>query len=256
MKFRPCIDIHNGSVKQIVGSSLRDHADFARDNFVSKYDGAFYGRLYKEYGLSGGHIILLNPSASEYYNETKKQALLALKAYPKGLQVGGGINPSNAEEFLDAGASHVIITSYVFKDGRFDEKALDRMVSAVGKEHLVLDLSSGTVDGRYFIATDRWQKITDMELTPEVLRELSCACDEFLVHAASVEGLQQGIEEGIVPILASSPISVTYAGGVHEYSDLELLKSLGQNRVDVTIGSALDLFGGKLEFAKVLELVK
>lgn len=255
MKFRPCIDIHNGSVKQIVGGSLLDKGDFAKENFVSDKGGEFYANLYKEMGLSGGHIILLNPSSSEYYEATKNQAINALKAYPGGLQLGGGINPYNAEEFLDAGASHVIVTSYVFKDGKFNENALRQMVSAVGKERLVLDLSSRKRDGKYFITTDRWQKFTDVALDKSVIDDLSDECDEFLVHAVDVEGKSSGIETGLVDILKDCNKACTYAGGVHSFSDLEILKSRGQGKIDVTIGSSLDMFGGNLDFNEVLSFI-
>ena len=173
MEFRPCIDIHNGSVKQIVGSSLRDRNDAARENFVAKQDAAFFARLYQEYGIRNGHIILLNPVSSPYYNETKKQALSALAAYPGGLQVGGGITPDNAKEFLDAGASHVIVTSYVFKDGHIQYDRLKELVKTVGKDRLVLDLSARMKEDHYYIVTDRWQKYTDVELTEETLNMLA-----------------------------------------------------------------------------------
>lgn len=256
MRFRPCIDIHNGAVKQIVGGSLVDKGDLAVENFVAKQDAGFFANLYKEYGLTGGHIILLNHANSEYYEATKKQALLALKEYPKGLEIGGGINPDNAYEFLEAGASHVIVTSYVFKDGIFDYDALDRMISSVGKEQLVLDLSARKKDGLYYITTDRWQKFTSVVLNEEILTELSFKCDEFLVHAVDVEGKSRGIEEDIVKLLSNSPIDSTYAGGVHNFDDLEMLSQLGKGRVDVTIGSALDLFGGTMEFSKVLDYME
>ena len=161
MKFRPCIDIHNGKVKQIVGGSLTDVQDQAKENFVSEQDAAFYAELYKKAGIKGGHVILLNSLDSPYYEATKAQALLALGAYPKGLQIGGGVNPQNAGEYLDAGASHVIVTSYVFKDGKISWENLNKMKEAAGKENLVLDLSCRKKDGKYYIVTDRWQKFTD-----------------------------------------------------------------------------------------------
>ena len=253
MEFRPCIDIHNGSVKQIVGGSLKDYGDTAQENFVSKQDAAFYAGLYCEYEITNGHIILLNSVTSPYYEETKNQALAALKAYPGGLQVGGGITPKNAEEYLDAGASHVIVTSYVFKDGRIQYDRLNELVHLIGKKNLVLDLSARKKGGRYFIVTDRWQKYTDVELTKSTLDELSSYCDEFLVHAVDVEGKANGIEEELAGLLGDwGQIPVTYAGGVHSFEDLHLLKKLGKNRVHVTVGSALDLFGGSMKFEEVL----
>lgn len=257
MKFRPCIDIHNGKVKQIIGGSLKDQGDQALENFVSEQDAAFFAELYKQKKLNGGHIILLNPAGSSYYEKTKQQALCALSAYPDGLQVGGGINPYNAEEFLKAGASHVIITSYVFQDGQFHADKLKEMHSAVGKEHLVLDLSCRKRGKDYYIVTDRWQKYTDVCLNRETLKELEGQCDEFLVHAVDVEGKASGIEEELAALLGdAAAIPVTYAGGVHNFQDLEKLKELGQDKVDVTIGSALDLFGGSMKFEEVLEFCK
>lgn len=257
MRFRPCIDIHNGKVKQIVGGSLLDQGDYAVDNFVSEKDGDFYARLYKEAGLVGGHIILLNPAGSEYYEEDVRQACLALKAYPQGLQIGGGMNADNAAYFLEQGASHIIVTSYVFKDGKINWDNLEKIVEVTGKERLVLDLSCRKKDGRYYIVTDRWQKFTDVELKEETLDLLAKYCDEFLIHAVDVEGKAKGIEEEIASLLGKwHGIPVTYAGGVGSFEDLETLKKLGRDKVDVTIGSALDLFGGKMEFAKVLEMIK
>lgn len=256
MEFRPCIDIHNGSVKQIVGSSLRDRNDAARENFVAKQDAAFFARLYQEYGIRNGHIILLNPVSSPYYNETKKQALSALAAYPGGLQVGGGITPDNAKEFLDAGASHVIVTSYVFKDGHIQYDRLKELVKTVGKDRLVLDLSARMKEEHYYIVTDRWQKYTDVELTEETLNMLASYCDEFLVHAVDVEGKANGIEKTLAARLGDwGKLPVTYAGGVHNFEDLSILKQLGRDRVHVTIGSALDLFGGNMKFEEVLRFI-
>ena len=255
MKFRPCIDIHNGKVKQIVGGSLKDAGDQAEENFVSEQDAAFFARLYQNKKLSGGHIILLNPPSSEFYEQTKRQALSALRAYPGGLQIGGGITPENAGEYLEAGASHVIVTSYVFKDGKLHYDRLQEMVRAVSKNRLVLDLSCRKREGSYYIVTDRWQKYTDVVLNEETLHKLAGFCDEFLVHAVDVEGKANGIEAEVAALLGNScEIPSTYAGGVHSYEDLEKLKLLGRNRVDVTIGSALDLFGGRMSFETVVLL--
>ena len=254
MKFRPCIDIHNGKVKQIVGGSLLDKGDYAQDNFVSEKDGDFYAKLYKDAGLEGGHIILLNPAGSQYYEEDVRQACLALSAYPGGLQIGGGMTAENAAFFLEQGASHIIVTSYVFKDGKINYENLEKIVAVTGKEHLVLDLSCRKKGEDYYIVTDRWQKFTDVKLTEDVLSELADYCDEFLIHAVDVEGKAGGIEEDIAALLGNwDGISVTYAGGVSSFEDLRKLKELGRNKVDVTIGSALDLFGWEMPFSKVLE---
>lgn len=253
MEFRPCIDIHNGRVKQIVGGSLKDKDNQAEENFVSQMDGAFYANMYKKAGIRGGHIILLNPVTSEYYEATRAQALLALHSYPGGLQIGGGITADNAAQFIEAGASHVIVTSYVFNYGRIDYNNLEKLVDAVGKSHLVLDLSCRKKDDSYYIVTDRWQKFTDEVITEELLDELSQYCDEFLIHAVDVEGKASGIEKELVSLLGDwGKIPLTYAGGVHSFEDLRLIKELGHNRVNVTIGSALDLFGGSMKFEDVI----
>ena len=253
MRFRPCIDIHNGKVKQIIGGSLVDKGDFAENNFVSEKNGDYYAALYRDAGLTGGHIILLNPAGSPYYEEDVRQACLALAAYPGGLQIGGGMNDENAAFFLDKGASHVIVTSFVFKDGKINYDNLKKMVKVTGRDRLVLDLSCRRKDGAYYIVTDRWQKFTDVKLTEAVLEELSGYCDEFLIHAVDVEGKSNGIEEDIAALLGRwDGIPVTYAGGVGSMEDLSRLKELGRGRVDVTIGSALDLFGGPLRFEDVL----
>lgn len=254
MEFRPCIDIHNGKVKQIVGSSLADEGDWAVENFVAGADAAYYAHLYKEAGLRGGHIILLNSRDSAYYEATKAQAMQALAEYPGGLQIGGGIDAANAKQFLDAGASHVIVTSYVFRDGKIDYERLATLRKNVGKEHLVLDLSCAKRADGYYIVTDRWQKDTRERVTTELLERLGSECDEFLVHAVDVEGKANGIERELASLLGSwGRIPVTYAGGVRDFDDLALLRELGCDRLNVTIGSALDLFGGTMPFEKVTE---
>lgn len=257
MEFRPCIDIHNGQVKQIVGGTLQDKGNDAKENFVSAQDGAFYANMYKNFGIKGGHIILLNPVGSEFYEATKAQALGALSQYPQGLQVGGGITDANALEFIDAGASAVIVTSFVFKDGKINYDNLNALFDKVGKEHLVLDLSCRKKDGKYYIVTDRWQKFTEEVVTYELLDELSKYCCEFLIHAVDVEGKVSGIEEELVELLGKwGKIPITYAGGVSCFVDLEKIYQIGRNNLNVTIGSALDLFGGKMSFDEVINYCK
>ena len=254
MKFRPCIDIHNGKVKQIVGGSLCDEGDKAKTNFASELDAAYYAKMYQRDGLKGGHIILLNPPSSEYYKETKKQALSALRAYPKGMQVGGGITAENAEEYLDAGASHVIVTSYVFQNGMFHRENLEKLVDAVGKKHLVLDLSCRKKDGDYYIVTNRWQTFTEVKLNENTLNGLSDYCDEFLVHGVDVEGKASGVELGLVEILGNwNGTKITYAGGIGSIEDLEKFREAGHGRLDYTIGSALDLFGGTIPYREIVK---
>ena len=253
MKFRPCIDIHNGKVKQIVGGSLSDKNNYAKENFVSNYDGKFYGSLYKKYNLNGGHIILLNPADSEFYEQDCIQAYSALSAFEGGLQIGGGINDKNCKMFLDKGASHIIVTSFVFKDGQINFDNLNKIVKAVGKDKLVLDLSCRMRDGKYFIVTDRWQKFTDVTLDEQTLDMLSSYCDEFLIHAVDVEGKASGIEDKLALLLGKKcKITSTYAGGISSFDDLKKLKELGKSNIDFTIGSALDLFGGKMKFEDVV----
>lgn len=294
MQFRPCIDIHNGKVKQIVGGSLKDAGNQASENFVSEQDAAFYAHLYKESGIKGGHIILLNKAGTPEYEADIAQAKKALLEYPCGLQIGGGVNADNAADFIAMGASHVIVTSYVFRDGRIDYERLDKLVRAVGREHLVLDLSCrkktdnivnaymtdlgfgqnsigidkeipSINDGEcqqenknsYYIVTDRWQKFTDEPLSEKLLAKLSSYADEFLVHAVDVEGKASGVEKELVSLLAKCvSIPITYAGGVGSYDDIDVIRKLGNGVVNVTIGSALDLFGGRLIYEKVLSMMK
>ena len=257
MEFRPCIDIHNGKVKQIVGGSLKDSGDQAQENFVSEQDAAFYAALYQKNKLKGGHIILLNSYDSPYYEETQKQALAALQAYPGGLQVGGGITPENAGDYLNAGASHVIVTSYVFREGRIDYDRLERLVYAVGRERLVLDVSCKRVGEKYLVVTDRWQKLTEEIVNEALLEKLSAYCGEFLIHAVDVEGKASGIERELVELLGSwNRIPVTYAGGIGSFQNLEELAEWGQHHLNYTIGSALDLFGGTMKFEDVLAFSK
>lgn len=255
MKFRPCIDIHNGKVKQIVGGSLKDEGDTAVTNFASEYGADFYAKQYRQDGLMGGHIILLNPMSSEYYEATKAQALRALKAYPGGLQIGGGIHAGNAKEYLDAGASHVIVTSYVFRDGEINWENMEKLRTAVGKERIVLDLSCRKKDDRYYIVTDRWQTFTNVEVTEQVMDALAEYCDEFLVHGVDVEGKASGVEQDLVKLLAGwKKIPITYAGGIGSMEDLDTFAQLSGKSLDFTIGSALDLFGGKIPYENVKSL--
>ena len=234
--FRPCIDLHQGRVKQIVGGSLNDAG--AQTNFVSQYDASYYADLYRQNNLNGGHLISLGPN-------NRQQALEALTAFPNGLQYGGGVTPENAGEFLDAGASHVIVTSYLFENGQFSWSRLQAIKAAVGADRLVLDLSCRKTSEGWMIATDRWQTITDTAINQQTISELQEQCAEFLIHAADVEGLQAGIDQDLVSLLgAICTLPCTYAGGAKSVMDLQLVQSLSKGRVDLTIGSALDIFGG------------
>ena len=257
MELRPCIDIHNGKVKQLVGGSIQDQGDSAQENYISSQDAAWYARLFQEKGLKNGHVILLNSKDSAYYEQTRQQALSALQAYPGGLQVGGGITAENAREYLDAGASHVIVTSYVFRNGDISFENLNRMMDTVGKKRLVLDLSCRKKDGQYYIVTDRWQKFTDECVTEELLDRLQGYADEFLIHAVDVEGKASGIECGLVELLGNwNKIPVTYAGGIGSFENLKELSEYGKHHLNYTIGSALDLFGGSMKFEDVLAFGK
>lgn len=257
MKFRPCIDIHNGKVKQIIGGSLNDNGNQAAENYVARQDAAYFAGLYREKGLNGGHVILLNPKGSEYYEATRAQAFAALEAFPEGLQIGGGIRAENAQEYLDKGASHVIVTSYVFQNGQIAYDNLEKIKKEIGREHLVLDLSCRKKDGAYYVVTDRWQKFTDTKVTLPLMQELGASCAEFLVHAVDVEGKAAGIDTELAGLLAEfTDCPITYAGGVGCYEDLARLYEAGKGRLDVTVGSALDLFGGPMEFESVLKYCK
>lgn len=252
MRFRPCIDIHNGKVKQIVGGSLTDENDQAVENFSAVQDADYFARLYRKDGLKGGHVILLNPPSSQFYEQTKVQALKALEAYPGGLQIGGGITSENAEEYIGAGASHVIVTSYVFQDGIIRWDRMDSLRRTVGKEHVVIDLSCRKRDGEYYIVTNRWQTFTQVKLDPEVLYRIAEYCDEFLVHGVDVEGKASGVEEELIAILCSQDqIPITYAGGIGSLEDLKHFQMISKGKLDFTIGSALDLFGGKIPYQTV-----
>lgn len=255
MRFRPCIDIHNGKVKQIVGQSLTDEGDYAQENFSSEQDAAYYADMYRRDGLTGGHIILLNAVSSPYYEATRTQAVEALHTFPQGMQVGGGITSENAAFYLQEGASHVIVTSYVFRNGQICFPNLERLVKTVGKEHIVLDVSCRKKDGSYYIVTDRWQTFTEVVLTKEILCSLSAYCDEFLIHGVDAEGRSSGVEQGLLQILSGfEEVPVTYAGGIAAIEDVKNLRALGKGKIDFTIGSALDLFGGDIPYQTVIQL--
>eukprot|EP00232_Nephroselmis_pyriformis_P005118 CAMPEP_0182909008 /NCGR_PEP_ID=MMETSP0034_2-20130328/35517_1 /TAXON_ID=156128 /ORGANISM="Nephroselmis pyriformis, Strain CCMP717" /LENGTH=294 /DNA_ID=CAMNT_0025045227 /DNA_START=8 /DNA_END=892 /DNA_ORIENTATION=- len=253
VQFRPCIDIHKGKVKQIVGSTLKDLEDKEGADIITNFEtektGGEYGRMYQADGLYGGHVIMLGAD-----DASKATALDAVGAFPGGLHVGGGINPDNAMEYLDAGASHVIVTSYVFRDGGMDEDRLKALVTKVGAKRLVLDLSCRKKDGVYKVVTDRWQKFSSLTVDAATLERLAESCDEFLVHGVDVEGMKQGIDEELISLLGEhSPLPVTYAGGARTLADLERVKVAGGSRVDITVGSALDIFGGDLKYSDVVE---
>ncbi|TYZ68569.1 hypothetical protein PybrP1_006096 [[Pythium] brassicae (nom. inval.)] len=264
MRFRPCIDIHAGEVKQIVGSTLSDASGSAPiTNFVASQSAGEFAAMYKRDALTGGHVIMLGAS-----DANTQAALEALRAYPGGLQVGGGINADNCRFFVENGASHVIVTSYVFRDGQIDFQRLTALTNLVGKEHLappvlrgtrnhaqVLDLScrKRADDGKFYVMTDRWQKFTTTSIDASVFHKLAEYCDEFLVHAVDVEGKRCGIQQELVELLAEwSPIPVTYAGGASSLDDLEFVKRIGKGKVDLSIGSALDIFGGDIRYEDVV----
>ena len=246
--FRPCIDLHEGKVKQIVGGTLNDGGAELRTNFVSEKPAAWFAELYKRDDLKGGHIILLGPG-------NDAPARDALAAYPGGLQLGGGVKIENARAWLDAGASHVIVTSWVFHEGCVDWERLNELVTMIGKGQLVLDLSCRKRDGEYFVVTDRWQKFTNEKLSRTLLQKLAAHCGEFLIHGVDVEGLCRGIDHELVEKLAEwTPLPTTYAGGAKSLADLEEVTRISRGRIDLTIGSALDIFGGSgVKYADVVE---
>ncbi|MCB1224987.1 MAG: phosphoribosylformimino-5-aminoimidazole carboxamide ribotide isomerase [Verrucomicrobiales bacterium] len=238
-RFRPCIDLHGGQVKQIVGSSLSDEGRGLRTNFVAAEGAAWFASRYAADDLPGGHVILLGPG-----NEAAAQEALA--AYPGGMQVGGGIRVENAAAWLDAGASHVIVTSGLFDaEGRFQEHSLEALVREVGAERLVIDLSCRAAEQGWMVAMNRWQTLTDLRVTGEALRDLSTSCAEFLIHAVDVEGKCEGIDEALCQFLGTHvERPMTYAGGIRQLEDFQRIDELSGGRVDATVGSALDLFGG------------
>ena len=239
-RFRPCIDLHQGKVKQIVGGSLRDDGAGPVENFVSDKAPAWFAETFRNDALTGGHVIQLGPGNDEAARE-------ALAAWPSGLQIGGGISASNAKDWLDAGASHVIVTSALFDaDGKFLEPALDALVKTIGAEKLVIDLSCRRTPDGWTVAMNRWQTLTNLDVTAATLDRLAPHCAEFLIHAADVEGLCGGIDAELVSLLGNwGKIPVTYAGGAATMADLRLVEIAGRGNVDVTVGRALDLFGGK-----------
>lgn len=246
MRFRPCIDLHQGKVKQIVGETLQADASKVVENFVSERGADYYASLYKEDGLTGGHIIMLGGG-------NRDAALSALRAYPGGLQIGGGITAENAAEYLREGASHVIVTSYVFRDGKLQEENLRKIASEVGKDRLVLDLSCKERDGKWYVVTNQWTTFSDLEVNEATVRELESYCDEFLVHAVDVEGKREGVQERLASKLAEwCRIPATYAGGARSIADLARFRDITGGKLDITIGSALDIFGGTLSYKEVV----
>ncbi len=237
MKFRPCIDLHNGRVKQIVGATLHGH-DSPTTNFETSKPAAEFAQLYRSDALVGGHIAMLGEG-----NEIA--ATEALRAYPDGLQIGGGINAANARLWLQRGAQSVIVTSFMFVDGSFSKDRLQQAADSVGRDHLVLDLSCARIDSAYVVMTDRWQRATDVQIDAKTLSMFAESCSEFLVHAIEMEGRSGGIDKNLVELLGSeSPRPTTYAGGVSSYADIDSIHELGNGRIDYTVGSALDIFGG------------
>jgi len=238
--FRPCIDLHAGQVKQIVGGTLKDSGEAPRTNFVAAESAGYFAERYRDDGLVGGHVIQLGQGNQQAAKE-------ALAAWPFGLHLGGGVTPTNARQWLADGAEKVIVTSYLFDAGNLSQQRLAELSAVVGRGELVVDVSCRRVGDQWRVATDRWQTVTDTVVDRETLELLARYCSEFLIHAADVEGLCQGIDEALVLELGKiSPIPCTYAGGGRHIADLERVAELSNGRVDLTYGSALDLFGGSL----------
>ena len=239
MRFRPCIDLHDGVVKQIVGATLSDaETRSLQTNFQAQKPAGWFADRYRRDHLTGGHVIQLGKGNAA-------AARSALSRWPGGMQVGGGITADNAKHWLDAGASHVIVTSWVFHDGRMHMQRLKQLTRKIGKNRLVLDLSCRKRDDTYLVATDRWQTFTTEAVTYPFMDRLSGYCDEFLIHAVDVEGRCGGIETELVAYLGKwEGLPVTYAGGISGQQDIDLIGALGNGRIDFTVGSALDIFGG------------
>lgn len=250
MRFRPCIDLHEGKVKQIVGSTLKDSGDVST-NFVSSHDSVYFAELYRRNDLAGGHVIMLGKG-----NESAAKS--ALNAYPGGLQIGGGLDDANGFEYLDAGASHLIFTSFVVADGVLHYDRLKKLLQTYGREHIVLDLSCRKkADGNYYVVSNRWQTFTDVIVNEKTLDELALYADEFLIHAVDVEGKKCGIDEELLQILSRHEvIPVSYAGGIRSFEDVKKIEKIGNGKVDFTVGSALDIFGGNLKFEELKEIFK
>ena len=245
MSFRPCIDLHDGKVKQIVGSTL--DTGVLKTNFVSEKTPEFFAELYRKDQLAGGHVIMLGAGCEE-------AAACALKAWPGHLQIGGGITPANAAQWIGTGAEKVIVTSWCFPEGKFSPARLNELLQEVGREHLVLDLSCRRKGDDYFVAADRWRTYTDLKVNRETLEMLAGSAAEFLIHAVDVEGKQAGIDTELLALLSQeSPIDCVYAGGIRTLDDVELIQKAGSGRVHYTIGSALDIFGGPLPYRDVVE---
>ncbi len=250
MQFRPCIDLHDGKVKQIVGSTLGRHDIEVVENFTSKHDSSYFADMFAKDGLTGGHVIMLGPG-------NEQAALDALKAYPGGLQVGGGITADNAKKYIDAGASHVIVTSHIFHDGMLDMERLETLIQKIGKERLVIDLSCRKREDKWFVVTDKWTRFSDFEVNARSIQMIEQYCDELLIHAVDVEGKRSGMQEELVRDLADwTTIPTTYAGGVRSLEDLQNFKQLAHGKLHVTIGSALDIFGGDLRYSDVVSYCK
>ncbi|WP_338556320.1 phosphoribosylformimino-5-aminoimidazole carboxamide ribotide isomerase [Paenibacillus sp. KS-LC4] len=246
MKFRPCIDMHDGKVKQIVGETLSTDKQAVVENFVSSHHSVYYAEMFKQDELYGGHVIMLGGGNEE-------EAVRALQAYPGGLQIGGGIKADNAQHYLAQGASHVIVTSYIFSNGQLNRDNLEKIVAEVGKDRLVIDLSCKERDGKWYVVTNQWTQFSDFEVNEANIRMLEQYCDEFLIHAVDVEGKQSGIQQSLVKALAAwVTIPCTYAGGARSMADLELFESLSGGKLDITIGSALDIYGGALPYKQVV----
>ena len=246
--FRPCIDLHGGKVKQIVGNTLEQPGKAVPEtNFVSELPAEYYAELYRRDNLRGGHVIQLGAGNLE-------AAVAALGAWPGGLQLGGGVNTDNAGFWLDAGAAGLIVTSFVFSDGCFKEDRMRELLKITGRERLILDLSCRKrSDGRYFVVTDRWKNFTELEVNAETLDNLAGFCCEFLIHAVDVEGKQAGIDRELLEILAgASAVPVVYAGGISSFEDIKLVEEAGRGMIHYTIGSALDIFGGSLSYDEVV----
>ena len=246
MKFRPCIDLHEGKVKQIVGKTLTaDAVDKPETNFISDHSAVYFADMFYRDGLTGGHVIMLGPNNEQAATE-------ALQAFPNAFHIGGGVSLENAQFWLEKGAKAVIISSRLFNGTDFSMESLQAFTDLIGKDKIILDLSCRLVEGRFRAMTNKWNTVTNLIVDEKKIDELSTHCAEFLIHAVEIEGTGSGPDWELLNMLARCESSIiTYAGGISSLNDLAAMQKLDAQHIDFTIGSALNIYGGHLSYATV-----